>query len=118
MAKAINDDISYKGSTLIIGVKFPPVDDIYTFASLLGSNNIKVSYYIINTSTKYEVETLYHVLDEDDPDYNNMYAFTVETENLVPGVLMVECVAVIPAHGALPQRTEIARCSTGIAIIE
>lgn len=118
MAKAINDDISYKGSTLIIGVKFPPVDDIYTFADLLGANNIEVSYYIINTSRKYKVSNLYHVLDKNDPNYNNMYAFTVETKDLVPGVLMVECVATIPAHGALPKRTEIARCSTGIAIIE
>lgn len=118
MAKAINDDISYKGSTLIIGVKFPPVDDTYTFANLLGANNIKVYYYIINTGTKYEVTSLYHVLDENDPDYDNMYAFTVETKDLVPGVLMVECIATIPAHGALPKRTEIARCSTGIAIIE
>jgi hypothetical protein len=48
-----------------------------------------------------------------------MYAFTVDTSNFkTPGVLMVEIVAEIPAHDNLPERTEIARCSSGIAIME
>jgi hypothetical protein len=118
MAKAINDDISIKGSTLVIGVKFPPVDDIYTFTSLLNADNIKVYYYIINCKEKHEVTELYKVLDEEDSNYDNMYAFTVDTNDLIPGVLMVEVKATIPAHDKLPQRIEIARCSSGIAIVE
>jgi hypothetical protein len=118
MAKAINDDITIKGSTLVIGVKFPPVDDTYSFATLLNAGNIKVYYYIVNTTQKYEVANLYRILEEDDPNYDNVFAFTVETENLIPGVLMVECVANIPEHKPLPKRKEIARCSTGIAVIE
>lgn len=118
MAKAINDDVTIKGSTLIIGVKFPPVDDTYSFADLLNAGNIRVYYYIVNTSQKYEASSLYKILNSDDPNYNNVFALTIETKNLMPGVLMVECKATIPAHGSLPQRTEIARCSTGIAVIE
>jgi hypothetical protein len=118
MARPINDDIAYKGSTLVLGVKFPPVDDTYSFTNLLNAGNIEVYYYIINTKNKYKVDTLYKAWEEDNPDYANMYAFTVETENLVPGVLMVEVVAQIPAHNNLPERTEIARCSSGIAIME
>lgn len=117
MAKAINDDICIKGSTLVIGVKFPKVDGIYSFTQLIADDAIEVKYYIINTKNKYTVDTLYHVLEEDDKDYDNMYAFTVDTTNLVPGVLMVEATATIKAHNHLPQRIEIARCSTGIAII-
>ena len=49
MARAINDDVTIKGSTLVIGVKFPPVDDKYSFNTLLNAGNIKVEYYIINT---------------------------------------------------------------------
>lgn len=113
MAKAINDDICIKGSTLVIGVKFPPVDDTYSFTQLLNSGSITVKYYIINTPSKYQA-TLYKVDGMDD----NTYAFTVDTTNLVPGVLMVECTATIPAHNSLPRRTEIARCSTGIAIVK
>lgn len=117
MAKAINDDICIKGSTLVIGVKFPKVDGIYSFTDLLNDGAIEVKYYIINTKNKYTVTNLYHVLEEGDKDYDNMYAFTVETANLVPGVLMVEATATIKAHNNLPKRIEIARCSTGIAII-
>lgn len=118
MARAINDDITIKGSTLVIGVKFPPVDDKYSFNTLLNAGNIKVEYYIINTDKKYKVENLYRVLSTDDKDYNNMYAFTVDTTNLTYGVLMVQCTATIPAHDSLPERIEIARCSTGIAVVE
>lgn len=118
MAKAINDDICIIGSTLVIGVKFPKIDGIYSFSELLQSNSIEVQYYIINTNKKYKVTELYHVLEEGDKDYDNMYAFTIDTTNLTPGVLMVEATAIIPAHNALPKRTEIARCSTGIAIIK
>ena len=118
MVKAINDDICIQGSTLIIGVKFPKVDGLYSFSDLLASGSITVKYYIINTNRKYPVTELYHILQEDDKDYNNMYAFTIDTTNLTPGVLMVETEATIPAHNSLPQRKEIARCSTGIAIIK
>lgn len=119
MAKAINDDICIQGSTLVIGVKFKPIDGTYTFTQLLNAGNITVKYYIINTETKYTVSSLYNVLPSDDADYNNMRAFTISnTAALTPGVLMVECIANIPAHGNLPARTEISRCSTGIAIIK
>lgn len=118
MAKAINDDICIIGSTLVIGVKFPKIDGIYSFSQLLESDSIEVYYYIINTNKKYKVTELYHVLEEGDKDYDNMYAFTVDTSDLVPGVLMVEATATIPAHNSLPKRIEIARCSTGIAIIK
>ena len=119
MARAINDDISYKGSTIIVGVKFPKVDNLYSFATLLNAGNIKVEYYVINTNTYYDVtNSLYRILPSADSDYDNEYAFTVNTSTLHTGVLMVKCTATIPAHGTLPQRTEIAKCSTGIAIIE
>jgi hypothetical protein len=42
----------------------------------------------------------------------------VDTTNLKPGVLMVEITIEIPEHNNIPKRTEIARCSTGVAIIE
>lgn len=118
MARAINDDIAIKGSTLVIGVKFPPVDDKYSFNDLLNAGNIRVEYYIINTNKKYKVNNLYRVLPTNDKDYNNMYAFTVDTADLTYGVLMVQCTATIPAHDSLPERVEIARCSTGIAVVE
>lgn len=115
MAKAINDDICIKGSTLIIGVKFPKVDDKYDFTYLLNNGLISIKYYIINTNTKYPA-TLYSIADITD---DNSRAFTIsDTSSLHEGVLMVETTAQIPAHDGIPSRTEIARCSTGIAIIE
>ena len=118
MKKAINDGVTFVGSTLVIGVKFPKVDDIYSFTDLLNANRITGKYYIINTSKKYNINSFSRALDSEDKDYDNMYAFTVETGNLTPGVLMVELTANIPAHGNLPARTEVAVCSTGIAIIK
>lgn len=114
MAKAINNDVCIKGSTLIIGVKFPKVDGLYSFADLLGSGNITVYYYIINTDRKIKAIDLFKVYEDDD----DLYAFTIDTSDLLSGVLMVETIATIPAHDSLPKRTEIARCSTGIAIIK
>ena len=37
MAKAINSDICIQGSTLIVGIKFPPIDDIYSLTTLLNA---------------------------------------------------------------------------------
>jgi hypothetical protein len=31
MDKAINDDVSIKGSTLIVGIKIPKIDGLYSF---------------------------------------------------------------------------------------
>ena len=119
MAKAISDDIAYKGSGIIIAVKFPKVDDIYSFADLLAAGYITVKHYIINTSVKTDItNSLYRLYDSTNNDYDNIYAFYVDTTNLKTGVLMVEVTAKIPAHGNLVARTEIARCSTGIAILE
>ena len=115
MAKAINDDICIQGSTLVVGVKFPAVDDIYTFKYLLENNAIIVKYYIINTLNKIDVTDALYIVDGMD---DNTRAFTVDTSKLQEGVLMVEVTATIPAHNGLPQRVEIARDSTGIAIIK
>jgi hypothetical protein len=94
MVRPINDDIAYKGSTLVLGIKFPPVDGKYTFTELVGDKAVKVVYYIINARTKTEHEVtndLYKAWDETEtPEYANMFAFTVDTSDLVPGVLMVE----------------------------
>ena len=87
MAKAINDDICIQGSTLIIGIKFPPIDDIYSLTTLLNAGNLTVKYYIINTEQKYTVSTLYTI---DNVTDDNSRAFTVSnTDNLTPGELMV-----------------------------
>jgi heat shock protein HspQ len=61
MARPINDDIAYQGSTLVLAVKFPKVDDKYSFTDLWTSyigedkkeRRIKIYYYIINTTDKY-----------------------------------------------------------------
>lgn len=118
MKKSINDEITFQGSTLVIGVKFPKVDDTYSFTELLEADRITAKYFIINTGVKYPISSFYRVLASDDEDYDNMYAFTMSTENLTPGVVMVELTAQIPAHGSLPARTEVAVCSTGIAVIK
>ena len=55
MKKAINDGVTFVGSTLVIGVKFPKVDDIYSFTDLLSANRITGKYYIINTNKKYNI---------------------------------------------------------------
>lgn len=116
MAKAINDDICIQGSTLIIGIKFPPIDDTYSLTTLLNAGNLTVKYYIINIEQKYTVSTLYTI---DNVTDDNSRAFTVSnTANLTPGVPMVETIAQVLAHNGLPARTEIARCSTSIAIIK
>lgn len=124
MNRAINDDVSIKGSTLIVGIKIPTIDGLYSFQQLLDGACVKsIQYYIINTLTKYsvDVQSLYQPYS-DDPDnnkqYKDLYAFTVDTTNLKPGVLMVEITMEIPEHNNIPKRTEIARCSTGVAIIE
>lgn len=117
MSKAINDDVCIKGSTLVIGITFPKVDDTYSLQTLLNADNLTVKYYIINTDTKVDVtDSLYTV---EGMDTENARAFTIsDTTSLHEGVLMVEITAQVPAHGGLPARTEIARCSTGIAIIK
>lgn len=119
MSKPINNDIAYKGSTLILAIKFPEVDGT-SFYEFVSENSIKVRYFIVNTNKKVDVplSSLFHPLDEDDEDYYNVFAFAVDTSELIPGVLMVEIKLKVPANGNIPERIEIARCSTGIAIVE
>jgi hypothetical protein len=118
MARAINDDVAIKGSDIVIGIYFPPIDDKWKFSDLLAQDNIKeISYYIINSSKKVSVSTAdLYVIDGLTDD--NSRAFTVKTDDLIPGVLMVEIKVTVPAYNGIPKRTEIARCSTGIAIVE
>lgn len=118
MRKSINNGIAYIGSTLVIGVKLPKVDDLYSFSDLLADDRITGKYFIINTGKKYSIDSFFRALGKDDADYDNLYQFTVDTTDLSQGVLMVELTVRVPPHGTLPGRVEVAVCSTGIAIIK
>lgn len=51
MKKSINDEITFQGSTLVIGVKFPKVDDTYSFTELLEADRITAKYFILATGS-------------------------------------------------------------------
>lgn len=112
---AVSKDVAIIGSKILVGVEFAPVDNLYSLKYLYKNNRLSVQYYIADSSKYTDVST--KLFDPDDND-DNLMGFMVDTSDLKEGVLMVQVTASIPTHDGLPERTEIARCSSRITIIK
>lgn len=112
---AVSSDVAIRGSQIILGVEFPPVDDIYNLKYLHTNNRIKVKYYVADTDKYTDVTNNLFTPNSTD---NNLMAFMVSTANLREGVIMVQVEATIPSHDGLPERKEMARCSSRVSVIK